>query len=44
LKEDGMAVIEDVSILNSLLIHKQNPNLLELILAFKSINERTGDK
>lgn len=44
LKEDGIAVIEDVEILNSLLIHKSNPNLTEIILAYKTINERANDK
>jgi hypothetical protein len=44
LKEDGIAVIEGTEILNSLLIHKQNPHLLDTILAFKSINEKVGDK
>jgi Family of unknown function (DUF6169) len=44
LKEDGVAMIEEVEILNALLIHKQNPNLLQIILAFKEINERAGDK
>lgn len=44
LKEDGIAVIDDVEILNSLLIHRQNIYLAEIILAYKSINERANDK
>lgn len=44
LKEDGIAVIEDVEILNSLLIHKSNPNLTAIILAYKTLNERANDK
>lgn len=44
LKEDGIAVIEDVEILNSLLVHKSNPKLTDIILAYKSINERANDK
>ena len=44
LKEDGIAIVEDVEILNSLLIHKSNPNLTEIILAYKTINERANDK
>jgi hypothetical protein len=44
LKEDGIAIVEEVEILNALLVHKQNPNLLPIILAFKEINERAGDK
>lgn len=44
LKEDGIAVIDDVEILNSILIHRQNIYLAEIILAYKSINERANDK
>lgn len=44
LKEDGIAVIDDVEILNSLLIHRENKYLTEIILAYKSINERANDK
>jgi hypothetical protein len=44
LKEDGIAIVEEVEILNALLIHKQNPRLLEIILAYKEINERAGNK
>ena len=44
LKEDGIAIVEDVEILNSLLIHKHNPHLMEIILAYKTINERANDK
>ncbi len=44
IKEDGIAVVEDIEILNSLLIHKSNPNLTEIILAYKIINERANDK
>ena len=42
LKEDGIAVIEDVEILNSMLIHKSNPNITEIIMAYKLINERAN--
>ena len=44
LKEDGLAVTDGVEILNSLLIHKQNPRLAEIILAYKAINERSDNK
>lgn len=44
LKEDGVAVIEDVEILNSLLVHRNNPHCTEIIFAFKDLNARAGDK
>jgi hypothetical protein len=44
LKEDGIAIIEDVEIINSLLISSHHPKLKEILVAYKSINERAGDK
>jgi hypothetical protein len=44
IKEDGVAVVEDMEILNSLLIHKDNPHFIEIIFAFKDLNARAGDK
>ncbi len=44
LKEDGIAMIEGVEIYNSLLLHKANKRLAEIILAYKELNERAGDK
>jgi hypothetical protein len=44
LKEDGIALIEGVEIYNSLLLHKKNTKLTEVILAYKELNERAGDK
>jgi hypothetical protein len=44
LKEDGIALIEGVEIYNSLLLHKANKRLTEIILAYKELNERAGDK
>ncbi len=44
LKEDGIALIEGVEIYNSLLLHKKNIKLTEVILAYKELNERAGDK
>lgn len=44
LKEDGIALIEGVEINNSLLLHKDNKRLTEIILAYKELNERAGDK
>jgi hypothetical protein len=44
IKEDGIAVIEDTEIYNSLLVHKNNPHLATIILAFKELNEKADDK
>jgi Family of unknown function (DUF6169) len=44
IKEDGMAVVDDTEILNSLLFHRKNPRCAEIILAFKDLNARAGDK
>jgi len=43
-KEDGVAVVEDMEILNSLLVHLNNPHCTEIIFAFKDLNARAGDK
>ncbi len=43
-KEDGLAVISDIAIYNSLLVHKQHAFLDKVIAAFRSLNERTNDK
>ena len=44
LKEDRIAIIEDVEILNSLLILKSNPHCGEVVFAFKELNERANEK
>ena len=44
IKEDGLALVEGSEIYNTLLIHKSNQQLTEIILAFKELNERTGEK
>ena len=44
LKEDGIAMIEGEEIYNSLLLHKANKKLTEIILAYKELNERAGNK
>jgi hypothetical protein len=44
IKEDGVAVVEGIEILNSLLVHRNNPHCTELIFAFKDLNARAGDK
>lgn len=44
IKEDGLAIIEGTEIYNALLLHKHNKQLIDIILAFKDLNERAGDK
>jgi hypothetical protein len=44
IKEDDIAVVEGVEIYNSMIIHKKNEHLAEIILAFKELNERAGSK
>lgn len=44
IKEDDIAVIEGVEIYNSMIIHKQNKDLSEIILAFKELNMKAGEK
>ncbi len=44
LKEDGIALVENVKILNSLLVSLHNPNLNEIIKAFKKINSIANEK
>ncbi len=44
LKVDGVAVIADFEIYNSLLIHKENKFADKIITAFNTLNERVDDK
>lgn len=44
LKVDSIAVIENVEIYNSLLVHKQNKHVDRIIEAFRSLNERADEK
>lgn len=44
LKEDDIAVIEGAEIYNSMILHKENKQLTEIILAFKELNEKANDK
>lgn len=44
IKEDGLAIIEGSEIYNAILLHKQNKQLTEIILAYKELNERAGEK
>jgi hypothetical protein len=44
LKADGIAVIEETEILNSILVSQQNPKAHEIIVAFKAINKTADQK
>ena len=44
LKEDEVAIIEGREVYNSMILHKQNTNLGEVILAFKELNEKSSAK
>lgn len=44
IKEDEIAMVEGVEIYNSMIIHKMNAKLNEIILAFKELNMRAGEK
>jgi Family of unknown function (DUF6169) len=44
LKEDGIAIIEEIEILNSLLVSENHPKVDEIINAFKAINKTAGQK
>jgi hypothetical protein len=44
IKEDGLAIVEGTEIYNAMLLHKQNKQLIDIILAFKELNERAGEK
>lgn len=44
IKEDELAIVDGVEIYNSMIIHKSNKHLKEVILAFKELNERAGEK
>lgn len=44
IKVDGLAIIEGTGIYNAMLLHKKNSQLTEIILAFKELNERSGEK
>lgn len=38
------AYIEGVEILNSLIIHRNNPNFKEIIVAFSELNDNAEEK
>jgi hypothetical protein len=44
LKEDEVAILEGREVYNSMILHKQNENLVEVILAFKELNEKSSAK
>jgi hypothetical protein len=44
IKEDGLALVEGTEIYNAMILHKHNKQLTDIILAFKELNERAGDK
>ncbi|MFN7260519.1 MAG: DUF6169 family protein [Cyclobacteriaceae bacterium] len=44
IKEDDIAMVEGVEIYNSMIIHKMNAKLNEIIIAFKELNMRAGEK
>ncbi len=44
LKEDGLAVISDTELYNSLLVHRENRLSDRIISAFRTLNERTSEK
>ncbi|MCW3106153.1 MAG: hypothetical protein JWQ09_659 [Segetibacter sp.] len=44
IKEDGMAIVEGMMIINSLLVHRNNPRCSDIIFAFKDLNARAGEK
>ncbi len=44
IKEDGLAVIDGVEIYNSILIHKKNERMNEIIQAFRELNQKASNK
>jgi hypothetical protein len=44
IKEDDIAIVEGVEIYNSLIIHKNNQHLREIVIAYKELNEKAGEK
>ena len=44
IKEDDIAVIKGTEIYNSLILHKANKYLKEILMAYKELNEKAGEK
>lgn len=44
IKEDELAIIEGVKVYNTILLHKENEHINEILQAFKLLNSRDFDK
>lgn len=44
IKEDDIAIIEGIEIYNSMILHKENKYLREIIIAYKELNEKANEK
>jgi hypothetical protein len=44
IKEDDMAIVNGMEIYNSMILHKKNEQLREVILAYKELNEKASEK
>lgn len=44
IKEDDIAIIEGTEVHNSMILHKKNDHLREIILAYKELNEKASEK
>lgn len=44
IKEDDIAIVEGVEIYNSMILHKQNKHLAEIIIAYKELNQKSDKK
>ena len=44
IKEDDMAIVNGIEIYNSMILHKKNEHLREIILAYKELNEKASEK
>jgi hypothetical protein len=42
IKEDGEVIAGDLTIYNSILVHRDNPHLAEIVRAFKELNDEAG--
>ncbi len=44
IKEDGIAIVAGTEIYNAMILHKENDQLADIILAFKELNEKADEK
>ena len=44
IKKDGVAMVAETEIYNSIILHKNNPQLNDIIQAFEELNESVSDK